>query len=226
MSAPADTALLRLLQLCSGTLPIGGFTYSQGIEWAVECDWITDQTSLTDWLTDLIDTSLAQLEIPLLARLYRACEQDDQAVLGYWSDWLLASRESRELRDEERNRGRALASLLVDLDIPRAAEWRNTLAGCQSAGFALVAHAWQIPLTQTAQGFAWAWLENLALSGVKLIPLGQTAGQRILRDLSDAASHAVLRGLELPDDDMGASAPALAIASSRHETQYTRLFRS
>ena len=226
MSAPADAALLRLLQLCSGTLPIGGFTYSQGIEWAVECDWITDQTSLTDWLTDLIDTSLAQLEIPLLARLYRACEQDDQAVLGYWSDWLLASRESRELRDEERNRGRALASLLVDLDIPRAAEWRNTLAGCQSAGFALVAHAWQIPLTQTAQGFAWAWLENLALSGVKLIPLGQTAGQRILRDLSDAASHAVLRGLELPDDDMGASAPALAIASSRHETQYTRLFRS
>ena len=226
MTGQADTALLRLLQLCSGTLPIGGFTYSQGIEWAVECGWVTDQTSLTDWLTDLIDTSLAQVEIPVLVRLYHACAQDDAEALAYWSDWLLASRESHELRDEERNRGRALASLLVDLDIPRAAEWRNTLAGCQSAGFALACHAWQITLQQAAQGFAWAWLENLALSGVKLIPLGQTAGQRILRDLGDAASHAVLRGLELPDEDMGASAPALAIASSRHETQYTRLFRS
>ena len=226
MTGQADTALLRLLQLCSGTLPIGGFTYSQGIEWAVECGWIKDQASLTDWLTDLIDTSLAQVEVPVLVRLYRACEQGDVDSLAYWSDWLLASREARELRDEERNRGRALASLLVDLDIPLAAEWRDTLAGCQSAGFALAAHAWQIPLQQTAQGFAWAWLENLALAGVKLIPLGQTAGQRILRDLSDVASQAVQRGLELPDDDMGASAPALAIASSRHETQYTRLFRS
>ena len=226
MSGQADATLLRLLQLCSGTLPIGGFTYSQGIEWAVECGWITDQASLTGWLTDLITTSLAQVEIPVLTRLYRACEQGDDTALAYWSDWLLANRESRELRDEERNRGRALASLLVDLNIPRAAEWRDTLAGCQSAGFALACHAWQIPLTQAAQGFAWTWLENLALSGVKLIPLGQTAGQRILRDLGDAASHAVQRGRTLPDDDMGASAPALAIASSRHETQYTRLFRS
>jgi len=226
VTGQVDTALLRLLQLCSGTLPIGGFTYSQGIEWAVECGWINDQATLTGWLTDLIDTSLVQVEIPVLTRLYCACEQDDQTALAYWSDWLLASRESRELRDEERNRGRALASLLVDLDIPQAAEWRDTLAGCQSAGFALACHAWQIPLQQAAQGFAWAWLENLALAGVKLIPLGQTAGQRVLRDLGDVAGHAVHRGLSLPDDDMGGSCPALAIASSRHETQYTRLFRS
>lgn len=226
MTGQADTALLRLLQLCSGTLPIGGFTYSQGIEWAVECGWITDETTLSDWLTDLVDTSLAHVEIPVLARLYRACEQADVDALAYWSDWLLASREARELRDEERNRGRALTSLLVELEVPKAAEWRDTLTGCQSAGFALAAQAWRIPLAQAAQGFAWAWLENLALAGVKLIPLGQTAGQRVLRDLGDAASRAVQCGLALPDDDMGASAPALAIASSHHETQYTRLFRS
>jgi urease accessory protein len=226
MTGASDTALMRLLQLCSGTLPIGGFTYSQGIEWAVECGWVTDEASLTDWLTDLIDTSLAQVEIPVLARLYQACEQGDADSLSYWSDWLMASRETRELRDEERNRGRALASLLVELEVPRAGEWRDTLADCQSAGFALAAQAWSIPLEQAAQGFAWAWLENLALAGVKLIPLGQTAGQRALRDLGDTASHAVQRGLSLPDEDMGASAPALAIASSRHEIQYTRLFRS
>jgi urease accessory protein len=226
VNAGGDTALLRLLQLCSGTLPIGGFTYSQGIEWAVECGWIRNQQDLTDWLNDLIDTSLAQVEIPTLVRLYRACEQGDVEALNRWSQWLLASRESSELRNEERNRGRALASLLVDLDIQQATEWRDTLACCQSAGFALACVVWRIPLLNAAQGFAWAWLENQALAGVKLIPLGQTAGQRILRDLSTKASYAVQRGLELPDDDMGASAPALAIASSRHETQYTRLFRS
>jgi len=226
VSATPDTALLRLLQLCSGTLPVGGFTYSQGIEWAVECGWIKDQATLTEWLADLIGTSLAQVEIPALARLYRACEQGDADRLAHWSDWLLACRETRELRDEERNRGRALASLLVELDVPRAVAWRDTLGRCQSAGFALAARAWDIPLVQTAQGFAWAWLENLALAGVKLIPLGQTAGQRLLRDLGEAVTLAVQRGLALDDEDMGASAPALAIASSRHETQYTRLFRS
>ncbi len=226
MSGQADTALLRLLQLCSGTLPIGGFTYSQGIEWAVECGWIKDQATLTEWLTDLVDTSLAQVEIPVLARQYRACEQADVDALGYWSDWLMASRESRELRDEEGNRGRALASLLVDLELPKAAEWRDTLSGCQSAGFALAAQRWAIPLPQAAQGLAWTWLENLTLAGVKLIPLGQTAGQRVLHALSDTASLAVQRGLVIRDEDMGASCPALAIASSRHETQYTRLFRS
>jgi urease accessory protein len=226
VNSASDTALLRLLQLCSGTLPIGGFTYSQGIEWAVECGWVRDEASLRDWLADLIDSSLAEQEIPLLARLYAACESDDAESLRYWSEWLVSSRETRELRAEERQRGRALASLLVELEVPKAAEWRNTLASCQTAGFALAAQRWGIPLEQAAQGFAWAWLENLALAGVKLIPLGQTAGQRLLRDLSGPASEAAAHGLQLADNDIGASAPALAIASSLHETQYTRLFRS
>lgn len=226
MTTQADAALLRLLQLCSGTLPVGGFTYSQGIEWAVEHGWITDEASLVAWLRDLIDTNLAHVEIPVLARLYRACEQGDGESLAHWSDWLVASRETRELRDEERNRGRALASLLVELDVPMAVAWRDTLCRCQSTGFALAAEAWGIPPAHAAHGFAWSWLENLALAGVKLIPLGQTAGQRVLHDLGKAASLAIQRGLTMPDDDMGASAPALAIASSGHEIQYTRLFRS
>ena len=226
MITHADTALLRLLQLCSGTLPIGGFTYSQGIEWAVECGWISNQQDLSDWLADLVDTNLAQVEIPALVRFYDACEQGDVESLGRWSNWLLASRETRELRDEEQQRGRALTNLLVDLEIKHADEWRDILNRCQLAGFALAAVAWQISLHQAAQGFAWTWLENQALAGVKLIPLGQTAGQRILHDLGDVTNLAVQRGLKLADEDMGASAPALAIASSRHETQYTRLFRS
>jgi urease accessory protein len=130
------------------------------------------------------------------------------------------------LRDEEKNRGRALTNLLVDLGVTHAEEWRDTLSNNQTAGFTLAAVDWKIPLPQAAQGFAWTWLENLALVGIKLIPLGQTAGQRILHQLGEATHRAVQCGLTLPDKDMGASAPALAIASSRHETQYTRLFRS
>jgi urease accessory protein len=223
---PADLALVRLLQLCSGSLPIGGFSYSQGIEWAVAAGWIHDEASLGGWLGDLAATNLVYVEIPLLARLHRAAESGDVQALDQGCQWLLASRETSELRDEDRQRGRALATLLVDLDLPRAREWRTSLASCQSAGFALAAVGWGIPLPKAALGFAWAWLENMILAGVKLIPLGQTAGQRLLRDLGPVLVGAVQRGLTLTDAEVGGSAPALAIASSRHPQQYCRLFRS
>ncbi|MFZ1539701.1 MAG: urease accessory UreF family protein, partial [Chromatiaceae bacterium] len=117
---PADLALIRLLQLCSPNLPIGGFGFSQGIEWAVAAGWIHDQASLGDWLRDLAATNLAYVEIPLLARLHRAIEAGDAQALDQGCQWLLANRETSELRDEERHRGRALATLLVDLELPRA----------------------------------------------------------------------------------------------------------
>ncbi len=223
---PADLALIRLLQLCSGSLPIGGFGFSQGIEWAVAAGWIHDQASLGDWLRDLAATNLAYVEMPLLARLHRAVETGDTHALNQGCQWLLANRETSELRDEERHRGRALATLLVDLELPRAREWRPILASCQSAGFALAAVGWGIPLPKAALGLAWGWLENLILAGVKLIPLGQTAGQRLLRDLGPGLVTAVHLGLNLADSELGSSAPALAIASSRHPHQYCRLFRS
>ncbi len=223
---PADLALIRLLQLCSGSLPIGGFSFSQGIEWAVASGWIQDQASLGAWLSDLAATNLAYAEIPLLARLYQAIVAGDAQALELGCQWLLASRETSELRDEERHRGRALATLLVDLEVPRAREWRSILASCQSAGFALAAVGWGIPLPQAALGLAWGWMENLVLAGIKLIPLGQTAGQRLLRDLGPGLVGAVNLGLNLGDAELGSSAPALAIASSRHPRQYCRLFRS
>jgi len=161
-----------------------------------------------------------------LARLYQAIAAGDAQALELGCQWLLASRETSELRDEERHRGRALATLLVDLEVPRAREWRPILASCQSAGFALAAVGWGIPLPQAALGLAWGWLENLVLAGIKLIPLGQTAGQRLLRDLGPGLVGAVHLGLNLGDAELGSSAPALAIASSRHPQQYCRLFRS
>ncbi len=217
---------LRLLQLASPTLPIGAFTYSQGLEWAVEAGWVNDLDSLSDWLGGLMYDSLALLELPILARLYRAVEDRDPRRLRHWGERLYASRETRELRLEERNRARALTTLLIDLGMERAADWRAELALCQAAPHALASVHWGIALEDSALGYAWGWLENQVAAAVKLIPLGQTDGQRAQLQLAEALPALVDRALALADSDIGAGAPALAIASARHETQYTRLFRS
>jgi urease accessory protein len=226
MSLITNTSLIRLMQLSSSALPVGGFTYSQGLEWTVECEWIRTEDELRDWLADLIDSNLQYLEIPVLVRMMQACEEKDELALARWIDILLAHRETSELRLEEMNRGRAMARLLEGLEVELAGKWKLILAKSQTAGFALALSQWQIPLKSGAQGFAWAWLENLVISGVKLIPLGQMAGQRILRDLAAPLAVAVEKGIEVSDENIGSSSPALAYASARHETQYTRLFRS
>lgn len=219
-------SLLRLMQLISPTLPVGAFSYSQGLEWAVECGWVHDMNSMKDWLSGLLHDNFAMLEIPILARMYRACENSDEQALNYWNHYLLASRETSELRMEEQNRARALTTLLKNLEIQQAHSLQKHLQQCQLTPFALAAHCWNIKLYDAALGYVWSWLENQVSAGIKLIPLGQTDGQRIQLDLSESLAAAVANGLQLRDEDIGASAPALALASSLHETQYTRLFRS
>ncbi|MEJ2404449.1 MAG: urease accessory protein UreF [Candidatus Thiodiazotropha sp.] len=217
---------LRLMHLVSPSLPVGAFTYSQGLEWAVECGWVRDRDSLRDWIADLLATGITHLEVPILRRLYHASQDQDLAARIHWSDTLIAFRETRELRDEERNRGRALASLLPHLGVPVSESLMPVLRGCQLAGFAHAAAHWKIPLPQAAQGYVWSWLENMVLAGVKIIPLGQTAGQGMLAELTEAIPPAVETGLSLDDEAIGASCLAQAMASSRHETQYTRIYRS
>jgi urease accessory protein len=214
------------MQLTSPALPIGAFTYSQGLEWAVEVGWVRDPQTLSDWLEGLMGDGLGRLELPILARLYRACAADDPDAVAAWGQRLHASRETRELRAEERNRARALIDLLGGLGLARAGEWREALAHCQAAPFALAAVHWQIALEDCALGYAWGWLENQVAAAIKLIPLGQTDGQRVQLALAERLPALVEAALRLEDDEIGAAAPALAIASARHETQYTRLFRS
>jgi urease accessory protein len=217
--------LHRLLQLVSPTLPVGAFTYSQGLEWAVERGWVDGEATLEAWTEALLCQPMARLEVPLLGRLHQAAAADDRQALAGWTRELLASRETRELRQEERQRGRALAALLQDLGLLDAS--LATIArDSQLTGFAVAAVRWEIPLPAAAQGHLWSWLEGSVLAGVKLIPLGQTAGQRILARLSPRLPALVQTGLALDDDAIGAGCPAQLIASSRHETQYTRLFRS
>ena len=228
MNSTADSLLahLRLTQLISPSLPVGAFTYSQGLEWAVEVGWVKREGELYGWVKDLLLTNMAHLEIPLLGRLYKACGDEDMATLSHWSQYLISCRETRELRQEEQNRGRALTALLPELGIDVPGDRLPLLRTCQLTGFAHAAHCWDIPLQSAAAGYLWGWLENITLAGVKIIPLGQTAGQRIIASLTGLIPEIVHTGLSVPDDKIGASCPAQAIASSLHENQYTRLYRS
>ena len=218
---------LRLFQLISPTLPIGSFTYSQGMEWAIEKGWIKNPESLKQWIESVLTHSLAYLELPLLLRLQRASQCNDSDSFQHWSQLLLSHRETNELRQEELNRARALLAILNKLSSwAELTEWKDALLCSQASGFALAASYWEIDERTTLNGYAWAWLENSVSVAVKLIPLGQSDGQIILHELSEKLPEITELAFTVEDDEIGASTPALAIASSLHETQYTRLFRS
>ena len=220
----APLALARLLQLSSPSLPVGAYSYSQGIEWAVESGWIDSRESLCRWLADLAESSLAHLELPILRRLLAAWSADDIDTVARWSETLLASRETRELRDEERQRARAFGAWLHALE--PAAGHRELLETTQLTGYALACRRWGIGYREAATAWLWSWCENAVLAAVKIVPLGQTDGQKAIFELSARIPGLVERAAALEDAEIGAGAMALAIASARHETQYTRLFRS
>lgn len=219
-------ALLRLLQLASPTLPVGAYAYSQGLEWAVEAGWVTDEATLGRWLDEQLTESFGRVDLPILSRLYVAARAGDDAAMQRWARDLVARRETRELVADDRDRGRALARLLRDLGIDAAASWVERDDAPFAAVAALAAGAWDVPLDPLLNAYAFGWIENQVLAGVKLIPLGQVAGQRLLLGLTPRIPAVVESALALGDDEIGGTLPILAIASSLHETQYTRLFRS
>jgi urease accessory protein len=222
--------LLRLLHLCSPALPIGAFAYSQGLEPAVTADWVRDEAAATTWILGLLDSQLGNLDLPILRRLHDAWGDAESAVppraVQTWSAFLMASRPSAELQAEERHLGAALARVVAGLGLPEAAVWTGRDDVTYAAMFSLAARRWDVPVAAAAQGFAFAWAEAQTSAAVRLVPLGQSAGQRILAAAAAAIPAVVARALALPDADLGAAAPRLAIASARHETQYSRLFRS
>ena len=217
---------LRLFQLISPALPIGGFTYSQGLEWAVEEGWVNHADSFAAWLTGILQDSIATLELPVLLRLQQAFSAGDLSAVHHWCNWLLACRETKELRLEERQRGAALAKLLPQLDIAIPEPAAKAIASTQLAGLALAADQWQIAPDKLCIGYSWSWLENYVTAGIKLIPLGQTQGQQLLLQLATLIPTTLSSAKELDDADVGSYTPAVSIASSLHEHQYTRLFRS
>jgi len=221
-----DLALLRLLQLVSPGLPIGMYSYSQGMERAVDDGWISNAQEAEEWITGLMERCLTRIDLPILARLYRAWEGRDLDSVGYWSRTLTACRETAELRAEDRQTGQALARLLAALDLPEMQEWIRKPDTTLATAFSFAALSWAIPMRSAAIGYLWSWLENQVLCAVKLVPLGQVAGQRLLKNLSSQIPDLITEALTIADDDIGGSLFGLGLASSRHEMQYSRLFRS
>lgn len=226
MNVGAELALLRLMQLVSPALPVGAYAYSQGLETAVSRGWVHSESSAQHWIGGLLRQNLAFVDLPVLSRLHAAFTAGDDAGVQNWSAFLAACRESRELRQEDRHLGQALARLMTDLGVDSAQVWRRATTASFAVSFALAAVSWRIPARATLAGYAFTWLENQVACAIKLVPLGQTAGQRILSVVQQEIPQVIVGAELLDDDEIGFSAPAFAIASALHETEYTRLFQS
>lgn len=224
-AATGNTALLHLLHLVSPALPVGAYAYSQGLESAVEAGWIRDVQDTENWLDNILHESIAQLEVPVLKRLYRAWQTDDVAEARRWNDFLLASRETGELLLEDTQMGQALWRLLSDLDLPAARRW-DAGQSSFSTLFAMAASHYRINEADCLQGFVWSWLENQVQAAIKLVPLGQTQAQQLLVNLLPVIPPLCREADALTDEEIGNSLPRIAMASMQHETQYSRLFRS
>ena len=223
----ANLQLARLLQLASPALPVGAYTYSQGLEWAVEAGLVHDQASALAWIAGLLEEGVGRFEAPLVAGLQAAWLAGEPGEIGRLDADFLASRESSELRAETVQMGYSLRRLLHDLDefaVPPAFDAMPEV--CFPVGWALAADVWQIPLADSLTAYLWSWCENQVMAALKAVPLGQAAGQRVLLVLGGRIPAVVQQALVLPEAEWSNFAPGLALASSRHETQYSRLFRS
>lgn len=213
----------RFWMLISPVLPVGGYSYSHGLESAVAKGWIGDATSCEEWIRTLASRVLVELELPLLIRLLEACDNNDQTAARHWNDLAHATRETTELLLEEKAKGEALTRLFPALEISPSV--RIDSAGF-TAAFAQACSFWQIPSSTALQGYAWAWFEMLVAAAIKLVPLGHSDGQRLLLRFNGQLEEFSNRATEIDDDAIGATSPGLAILSSEHETQHGRVFRS
>ncbi len=224
-----EISLLRLMQLSSASLPVGGYSFSQGMEYAIDCGWITTPVQVVDWLHSQLDYSLARLDLPCVFRLLSALENNDENNVEYWNNFLLAARETQELRLTDTAMGNALNKLLLSQAVP-VPELGQSVNRDNDYSFVtlfcVAAEHWNINARTCAMGFCWSWLENQIAAATKLVPLGQTQAQTLLGELQTLIPPAIASAQVLRDDELGSGLPALAIASSLHETQYSRLFRS
>jgi urease accessory protein len=219
----ASSSLLRLLHLASPALPIGGFHFSQGLEYAVEAHWVRDESSAHSWIAGIAEKGLGTLDLPVLARLHAAWVRRDSAAIEHWNAWLSAARETEELRAEDRHLGSALAKVLVELNVAGHSPPATPGYACM---FALACSEWGVGAAETLRAYGWTWTENQVLAAIKLVPLGQSAGQRILHAMIPKLALIVERALDTRDEEIGFASVMQGVASARHELQYTRLFRS
>lgn len=221
--------LTALLHLASPALPIGAFSYSQGLEAAIDAGFVTDGPSVQVWIAHGLTDVLARGELPLLGHQIARWHANDATQLAVTDAEFLASRESAELRRETEQMGWSMKQLCLSLDWGDAAR-RETLTGfapiSQPSAFAFAVAAHGIATDAALAAYAFSWAENQAAAALKAVPLGQLAGQRIIVGLRAAIDAAVAHALGTPSAAINTFAPMLGVLSARHESQYSRLFRS
>ena len=222
-------SLLQLMRLASPSLPVGGFSYSDGFEAAFESGAVADEAAARAWLLDQLHLSLARSDLAVVGHAARAWKRRDDVRIAELNAWVATTRETSESRLQGEQMGRSLAQWLRQHELPDAR--LPVLAALAPAptwpiAFALAGTAARAPVREVMLAFALGWAENMTQAAMKTIPLGQAAGQRLLAALGAAIPDAVARAARLRLDDMQAFTPMLAILSSQHEAQYSRLFRS
>jgi urease accessory protein len=225
-------SLAGLLQLASATLPVGAYSYSQGLEWAVDSGAVSDEAAAGGWIEAVLEHGVAGWDAPWVAALMRACEREAYAQVAELNARFVAGRETRELRAETLQTGRSLLDLLRGTDelSPAALHALEALAAADDLAFptawAAIAAARRIAIQDALVGYLWSWLDNSVLAALKSIPLGQRAGQRLLTRLGRRLDALAATAAARPLEECCNLLPGLALASMHHESQYTRLFRS
>ena len=214
--------------LASPALPVGGFSYSEGLESAVDRAWAATESEASDWLVDHLHMTLARSDLAVLAKAVGAWRRGDMAHVSELNDWVLLTRETSELRLQTEQMGRSLLVWLRNHDTTTPAQLQacELLSPSYPIAFALAASSTQASVRDCLLTYAFGWAENMTQAAIKAIPLGQSAGQRILARLSADIPAAVDHAMRLMDSERQAFSPMLAILSSQHEVQYSRLFRS
>ena len=222
-------SLLHLLQLSSPSLPVGAYSYSQGLEAALQCGLVSDPVSARRWIADTLHQVVARFEAPVLWRLLQAFAARDEAALRQWTECFIAARDTAELRAETIQMGYSLGKLVEGLDIGDA----SSLSMLQRfdeipfpTALAYAAVALDVPHEEALLGMLFSWAENQVLVCVKSVPLGQVAGQKLLLSLRPDLEAAAQTARTLGDDELSNWCPSLSLLSMRHETQYSRLYRS
>ncbi len=222
-------ALLHLLQLTSPSLPIGAYSYSQGLETAIDIGTVKDEASARHWITHTLHEVVARFEAPVLWRLMHAFTIRDQEAITLWTERFIAARDTAEFRAETIQMGYSLGKLVNDLQLGDA----TLLALLQSqteiplpTALAYAAVALEVPMEAALLGALFSWAENQVLVCVKSVPLGQVAGQRLLLSLQTELHAAAKCAQQLEDDELSNWTPGLSLLSMQHEVQYSRLYRS
>ena len=222
------TELLQLIWLASPALPVGGFSYSEALEAAIDHGHVHTEATCADWLADQLHLSQARGDMALMAQAIPAWQSMDTTRLKNLSQWVHASRETQEMRLQTEQMGRSLLDWLriqnkaSDAALKLCSELRPTYPIAMSLALSLA----NAPLDQALQAYAFGWAENMTQAALKAVPLGQVSGQKILARLAQEIPEAVQHAIALSDDERQAFCPMLAVMSARHETQYSRLFRS